>query len=111
VYVTYLAPGLVRFGHDCWNHGSIETEPVKFDPAKEQTVEVDMGSISKPPRTSDDASTPFRLTFNGQILISTLRPCHPTEPVDIVFGYNAIHASTAAASFTGPEFRAKSIAP
>jgi hypothetical protein len=111
IYVTYLAPGLVRFGHDCWNHGSVETEPVQFDPSKEQIVDVDMGSISKAPKTSADGSTLFQLSFNGKTLLSAYRPFHPTEPVDVVFGYNAIHASTAAASFTGPEFHAKSIAP
>ena len=111
VYVTYLAPGLVRFGHDCWNHGSVETEPVAFDPSREQTVEVDMGSISRAPKTSADGSTLFQLSFNGRVLESAYRPFHPTEPVDVVFGYNAIHASTAAASFTGPEFRPQSVAP
>jgi hypothetical protein len=109
VYVTYLASGLVRFGHDCWNHGSVETAPVSFDPSKEQTVDVDMGSMSAGPNDRADGETRFQLRFNGRLLASMYRPFHPSESVDVVFGYNAIHASTAAASFTGPEFRTKTI--
>lgn len=105
VYVTYLAPGIVRFGHDCWNHGSVETAPVTFDPSREQTVDVDMGSISTGPKDRADGDSLFRLRFNGQLLASMYRPFHPSESADVAFGYNAIHASTAAASFTGPEFR------
>lgn len=111
VYVTYLGPGLVRFGHDCWNFGPAETRTVSFNPLEEQTVDVDMGSLRPGQPATADGRTLFQLRFNGQLLASTYRPFHPSVPVDVAFGFNAIRASTASASFSGPEFRTKPIAP
>jgi hypothetical protein len=111
VYVTYLGPGLVRFGHDCWNYGPAETRSVSFNPMDEQTVDVDMGSLRPGQPTSADGRTLFQLRFNGQLIASAYRPFHPSLPVDVAFGYNAIRASTASATFSGPEFRTRPIAP
>jgi hypothetical protein len=74
-------------------------------------VDVDMGSIRPGQPASADGKTLFQLRFNGQLIASTYRPFHPSEPVDVAFGFNAIGASTASATFSGPEFRTKSIAP
>jgi hypothetical protein len=111
VYVTYLGPGLVRFGHDCWNYGPAETTSVSFDAAKEQTVDVDMGSLTPGQPDLIEGKTRFQLRFNGRLIASANRPFHPSEPVDVVFGYNAIGASTASASFTGPTFRVSTSPP
>lgn len=110
VYVTYLGPGLVRFGHDCWNYGPAETRAVSFNPLEEQTVDVDMGSLRPGGQPSADGRSLFQLRFNGQLIASTYRPVHPSEPVDVAFGFNAIGASTASATFSGPEFRTRPIA-
>lgn len=111
LYVTYLGPGRVRFGHDCWNYGPAETRAVSFNPLEEQTVDVDMGSLRAGQPARADGSTLFQLRFNGELIASTYRPFHPSEPADVAFGFNAIRASTASASFTGPEFRARPIPP
>jgi hypothetical protein len=111
VYVTYLGPGLVRFGHDSWNYGPAETRAVSFNPLEEQTLDVDMGSLRPGLPASADERTLFQLRFNGQIIASAYRPFHPSEPVDVAFGFNAIGASTASATFSGPEFATEPIAP
>jgi hypothetical protein len=111
VYVTYLGPGLVRFGHDCWNYGPAETAAVSFNPLEEQTVDVDMGSLRPGQSASADGRTLFQLRFNGRLMASTYRPFHASEPVDVAYGFNAIGASTASASFSGPEFRTRPIPP
>lgn len=105
VYVTYLGPGLVRFGHDCWNYGPAETASVSFDPSQDQVIDIDMGSLIPGQAGLIEGKTRFQLRFNGRLIASANRPFHPSEPVDVVFGYNAIGASTAAASFTGPTLR------
>jgi hypothetical protein len=104
-YVTYLGPGLVRFGHDCWNYGPAETPPISYDPSKDQVVEVEMGSLIPGQTNLLEGKTRFQLRFNGKLVASAYRPFHPSDPVDIVFGFNAIHASTAAASFTGAKLQ------
>ncbi len=72
VYVTYLGRGLVRFGHDSWNYGPAETSAVRFDPDKEQVVEVEMGSLGSDQAGLMDAHTRFQLRFNGGLLASRL---------------------------------------
>jgi len=63
VYVFYLAPGRARFGHDCWNYGLFETEPVLFDPYEDQVIEIDMDSLHAAP---NGGVHPFKLRFNGR---------------------------------------------
>jgi hypothetical protein len=109
LYVTYLAPGLVRFGHDCWNYGPLESPPVAFRPDAEQVIEIDMGSLSGSQAGLLDSKTRLQIRFNGRLVVSAYRPFHPTLPIDVTFGYNAIGASTANASFSGPEFKAERI--
>jgi hypothetical protein len=105
LYVTYRGPGVVSFGHDCWGYGPMETGPVSYNPAAEQIIEVDMGSLSRDQAGLLEGKKRLQIRFNGKLLISAYRPFHPTSPIDVAFGFNAIGASTAAASFTGPEFR------
>ncbi len=104
IYVTYLGPGRVRFGHDCWNYGPAETRTVTFDPALDQTLDVDMGTLDPGHGQPVDGRSRFQLRFNGELIASASMPFHPTDPEDVAFGINAIHASTAAATFTGPVF-------
>lgn len=101
VYVFYLAPGKVRFGHDSWNGGAVETGPVWFDPDEDQVIDIDMGSLYPDARNLRDGHRLFRLRFNGQDLISVPRPFNPSTASEVVFGYNAIQASTAEVMFGG----------
>jgi len=98
VYVFYLAPGKARFGHDCWNYGLFETEPVLFDPNEDQVIEVDMDSLHAAP---NGGIHPFRLRFNGRDIASVDRLSNPSTAEEVAFGCNEIGASTAELLFTG----------
>src|SRR5208283_3641703 len=104
VYVFYLAPGKARFGHDCWNYGLFETEPVLFDPNGDQVIEIDMDSLHAAPTRGIH---PFRLRFNGRDIASVQRLSNPANPEEVAFGYNEIGASTAEVLFGGPKLDAQ----
>lgn len=110
VYVFYVAPGRVRFAHDSWNSGLLESEVVAFDPAEEQTVDVDFGGLH--PVTAPGIRTPgeFRLRFNGREVLRAPRHYHPALASEVAFGYNAIHASTADVRFRGERLVAERLA-
>ncbi|MDD2762716.1 MAG: hypothetical protein PHE83_01945 [Opitutaceae bacterium] len=103
VYVLYLAPGKIRFGHDSWNGAAVETEPVYFDPEEDQVIEIDMGSLYPGATDLLKYSHRFQLRFNGRELISIPRPFNPSFAAEVEFGYNAIGASTADVLFNGPK--------
>ena len=103
VYVFYLAQGKARFGHDCWNYGLFETEPVLFDPSENQVIELDMDALHAPP---NGGMHPFRLRFNGRNIASLERRCNPSTAKEVAFGYNEIGASTAEILFSGPKLEA-----
>lgn len=106
LYVTYLGPNRVRFGHDCIGYGPLETEPVACEPGAEQTIDVDMGSLLPEGRRGlPETRTRLQLRFNGRLLLSAPRPFHPAPPLDTDFGFNVAASTAAATSFTGPEFR------
>ena len=107
VYVFYLAPGKARFGHDCWNYGLFESEPVLFDPAEDQVIEIDMDSLHAPP---NGGIHPFRLRFNGRDIASVQRLSNPSTPEEVAFGYNEIGASTAEVLFSGSKLEAERLA-
>ncbi len=103
VYVLYLGPGKARFGHDCWNYGLFETEPVLYDPNEDQVIEVDMNSLHAPP---NGGMHPFKLRFNGREIASVERRSNPSTPEEVAFGYNEIGASTAEVLFSGSKLEA-----
>lgn len=99
VYVFYLAPGKARFGHDCWNYGLFETEPVLFDPGEDQIVEIDLDSLHAPPNGGIHR---FRMRFNGRDIASVDGLSNPSSPEQVAFGYNEIGSSSADILFSGP---------
>ncbi|HEX3728990.1 MAG TPA: hypothetical protein VHV47_04255 [Opitutaceae bacterium] len=107
-YITYLAPGKVRFGHDSKQYGLVESEAVACDPNAEQTIDIDMASLERPdPPDGPDGRTRFQLRFNGRLMLSAPRPFHPAPPVATAFGFNAAGSTAAAPTFTGPRLRAE----
>ena len=110
VYVLYLAPGKVRFGHDSWNGAAVETGPVWFDPDEDQVIDIDMGSLYPGAPDLLQYSHRFQLCFNGRTLISVPRPFNPSRPAEVAFGFNAIEASTAEILFNGPRLEVQRLA-
>lgn len=110
VYVFYVAPGRVRFAHDSWSSGLLESDVVAFDPAEEQTVDVDFGGLH--PVAAPGVRTPgeFCLRFNGREVLRAPRHYHPALASEVAFGYNAIRASTADVRFRGERLVAERLA-
>jgi hypothetical protein len=100
IYVTYLGPTTIRFGHDSSQGGSIETGVVEYDPSVGHTLDVGLGSLEAPEGTVPSPHLGLRLKFDGHWLIATDRITHPSHPYQNVFGYNP-RFGTANESFSG----------
>jgi hypothetical protein len=98
-YVTYVAPGLIRFGHDSWNAGSVETTDVAYKPEAVNILELKMPALSAPEPGA--ATGRFILRFNGTVLMADERPYHASAPADPHFGLNTCESSAAQRAFTG----------
>ncbi|HTT55787.1 MAG TPA: hypothetical protein VMF63_01655, partial [Opitutaceae bacterium] len=111
VYVTYLGPGRVRFGHDSMNGGGVETRVVSLDPDREHTLDIDFAPLRTPPGKEPAMTRALKLKFDGRWLICINRPSHPTLPYQVVFGFNANEMGTAKDAFSGSTLRPETIAP
>lgn len=99
LYVSYLAPGKIRFGHDSWGAGSIESSPVEYDPDKPQTIELEMPAVA----TGPDHPLPSRimLRYNGTLLLAHDRPVQSSDPAEVFLGFNGSNSSAATMNFSG----------
>ena len=109
LYIAYVAPGVIRLGHDSWGSGAIETAPLAYDPSQPQTIEVDMPSL-RPMTAARDTGT-LALRFNGRLVMFTQRRFNAAAAAEIVFGFNGCNSSTAAATFSGEIVRTERIGP
>ena len=110
VYAFYLGPGLLRFAHDSWNSGQLESSPVFFDPAQEHVIDLDFGALQPVSAPAARAWGAFRLRFDGRDILDERRPFHPAMATEVSFGYNAIGASTADAAFRGERLEVERLA-
>ena len=100
IFLTYLGPGRIRFGHDSWNGGAIVSPPVDYTPGQPGTLEVDMGSLH-PLRGTEPAYGPLLFRFNGRLILVARRPFYPTTGPEVAYGFNGIHSSVASQIFSG----------
>jgi len=106
VYVFYVGPNRVRFGHDCWSRALVETPAVYYDPDEDQEIEIDMAPLH-PGRPDPLAGREhLRIRFNGRTLIDAPRAFHPAEPAEIFVGRNGISSSSSEVNFNGPRLDA-----
>jgi hypothetical protein len=99
LYVTYVGPGELRFGHDSWNGGSIETATVSYEPDAPQILDVEMPSFSNSPSVNGQGQ--FVLRYNGNSVMANARPYHATDPAEVLFGFNGSDSTAASMVFTG----------
>jgi hypothetical protein len=107
VSVFYVAPGRVRFAHDSWNSGLLESDVVAFDPEEDQVIDVDFGGLHPAAAPGQRTAGEFRLRFNGREVLHAARHYHPALASEVAFGYNAIRASTADVRFRGEKLVAE----
>ncbi len=99
LYVAYVGPGRIRFGHDSWGAGSIETVDVSYKPGAAHTVELEMPAFT--PQPAGTTRGRLILRFNGAVLLADDRQYHPSTPDRLRFGFNAVDSSAAGPEFTG----------
>lgn len=99
IYVTYVAPGKIRFGHDSWGGGAIESGILSFDPAQPQVVEIDTPALGRD--FAGSRSRHFRLSFNGQLVCDDDRPFNASRQAGVFLGFNGCNSSTSSLSFSG----------
>jgi len=109
LYVAYLAPGVIRLGHDSWNGSAVETGPLHYDPAEPQVIEADLGSLQ--PMRGRRVTGPLALRFNHRLVLFTPRPFNASLPAEVVFGFNGCNATSAAAAFSGEIVAVERVAP
>ena len=112
IFVQRTGPTTLRFGHDNAGAGSIFSEAVPFNPASEQVLEIEMGSLYPPGESVEDRlRRRLRIQFNDRTVIDSSRPFNPSAAGDVVFGYNPIGTSSATRFFPGTILSVERIAP
>lgn len=108
LYVTYVEPGRLRFGHDSWNGGAIQSKVLAYEPDLAQTVELEMPDLSP----ADPApSGRFVLRYNGVVVLADNRPRHHSDPATVKLAVNANDSTVAGAAFSGEIDRVERIGP
>ncbi len=98
IYVTYLSPKTLRFGHDSSDGGSVETPVIEFDPLKEHTLDISYDALYQGATPSVAGVV---LKFDDEWKLRAMRSTHSAKPYEITFGYNAYGLSTASETFSG----------
>ncbi len=106
VYVFYVGPNQVRFGHDCWSRPLAQSETVGYDPTEEQVIEIDTPALHRAQDKLLEGREHLRIRFNGRLVYDAPRPFFPAEPAEVYIGHNAIRASSTEVNFNGPSLHA-----
>lgn len=99
-YVIYVGPGRLRFAHDSWGGGNIESWDVPYEPGRAYSLEVDMGSLHPHPANARFEAE-LRIQLDGETLMVTTRPFNASDATELAFGYNACESSATYPLFTG----------
>jgi hypothetical protein len=101
IYIEYVGPHEIRFGHDDWGGGAATTRTVTYDPSAPQVLEVDYPSLHSARAPEPPVPAPLTLRFNGQLLWCVARPTLPSRVLETYFGFNRVRASAVKTLFTG----------
>ncbi len=100
--IEFLADRRVRFIHDSWGGSDFKTEAILPDELAEHVVEVEMGSLYPPgAAVADDLRRRLAIRLDGHEVLDIERPFNPAPPGTVVFGTNAIRASSAVGMYRG----------
>ncbi|HVT72524.1 MAG TPA: glycosyltransferase family 87 protein [Lacunisphaera sp.] len=100
LYVTYVGPGQLRFAHDSWGAGSVESPVVSYEAGRTYALEVDMGSLHPHPAGTAGESL-LRVQLDGRTVFVAQRPYHAGDAVELAFGYNGNESTATYPLFTG----------
>lgn len=108
IYVSYVAPGRIRFGHDSWGAGAAESPSVPYVPGEPQTLEVDLPSLWKTEELRPHG--PVVLRYNGHVVLREDRPAHRGDPAEFLVGFNGSDSTAASVNFSGHISRLERVA-
>lgn len=112
IAVQMLAGGKIKFLHDSWGYVPFVSDPITLAPQSEHIVTVATGAlhtgISEP---GSDAASRLSIWLDGHPVVDEPRPFSPTTADEVEFGYNALHASTSVAAFSGEVLSTRSLPP
>jgi hypothetical protein len=97
LYVVYAGPGLLRFGHDTWGGGAVETAMLTYEPESPQTLELTLPSLS----ADDTPFGPLVLRYNGELALYAQRPRHPGGRSSLQAGVNHAGSTATTREFSG----------
>jgi hypothetical protein len=110
IFVRYLDPKHVLFGHDNWGGGGRNGDPVEVDYGAEHVVEVDYGSLYPPEGSKEWTGVANRtrviVKIDGEVALDQPAPFHPSASDAVMIGSNSIQASSSFPVFTGTITRA-----
>ena len=101
IFVEYLGPREIRFGHDNWGGGAVTTRSVTYDPSSPQVLEVDFPPLHRATEPGRIVRAPLALRFNGRLLWHTVRPAYTSSALDRYIGFNGVGATDVNALFNG----------
>lgn len=107
IYITYLGENRAKLGHDSWGFGSMETAEFEYDPGIEHHVDIDFGSLEE--NAPGGKFAPFKIRFDGKLLVTTERNYNPSSPYELTPGVNTVQSSVAQNMFTGEKLEAERI--
>lgn len=100
LYVIYSGPNRLRFAHDSWGGGNIESWDVTYEPGRVYSLEVDMGSLHPLPAGSRSEGR-LQIQLDGEPIMTTARPFHASDAAELAFGFNACESSATYPTFMG----------
>ncbi len=104
LYCIYAAEGQVRFALDHYGNGGPVSEAVAYDPLREHSLKVWMGSLAPASAPEGDAlpwSHRLVVLLDDRVILNTEQIFYPATPEQTEVGVNTWHASTAEPQFTG----------
>ncbi|HTX67070.1 MAG TPA: hypothetical protein VMD31_14965 [Opitutaceae bacterium] len=109
LYVTYVGPGQLRFAHDHWGAGAVESPAAPYDANALHVVDVDMASLH-PGVGSGNRTGLLAVRFDGRLLLDQDRPFYASDPGDVVVGFNNTASTAAVSIFSGQIARVDRVA-
>lgn len=105
----YTSPTTVRFMHDHWQAGPIESAEVTIQPERDYTLDLTWGALEG--TVGQESESLLVLRLDGRTLLRSRRPFWGAAPFEVSLGYNAIASGTANPAFMGPTLRVEPSVP
>jgi hypothetical protein len=104
LFVEYLEGGRLRLGLDSWGAGTLWSEPLALDRAKEHEIKAVFGALAGPAilgQAEADADGRLQVTVDGQVVWERVADFHPAKANQVYVGANPLGGTACEEKFTG----------